>query len=991
MATDPREERIEALFHGAADLPLEERPLFLEDACRDAPELRAEVEALLETQADASEFFTDPAWKLLADSDVEQPPPESGSEAHFDPPVERLGEFRLIRKLGEGGMGVVYLAEQEPFGRLVALKVFRSDRFGPIESHSRFLQEIRAVSELRHPNIVTLFASGEKETLLYYAMEYVEGASLDEKLRRVVSREKKLPISRILKWIWRTADALDFAHQAGIIHRDVKPSNILISTEDRAMLTDFGIAKQANLPSLTRTGDFRGTPHYASPEQVKARRNRIDARTDIYSLGVTLYEAVTGRVPFAGETTDQIFHQILTAEPIPLRRLNPGLSRDIETVTMKALEKDPGRRYQTMRDFADDLERIIKGELILARPAGLGARFWKSVKRNPVTSTAVSVVLLAAVCFSGYILLVSHPKLQAEIEKTEKALGDAEKTISFLCDRVLASFEPSIVDDVAIVDAFLGRSKGYIDDELKDVPVARARVHRAFAEVYSKMTQWEQASRQFNKALELNRQHLGSDHPETLRCQFLCARNLLRRGNLGDAEPALRKYMEQAEQILEVDHADVAEATSMLSGILQQSSRAGEAVELLRAYHSRLLNSLGEDHQCTLAAMRGLAGVLWNKTDRESWEEGIRLAEQCFEKQRSLPVRDPRGTLGTMFFLSIIAGEQGDYKNCLRLRSEWVQRTRRKYGDDKEETLCSRVWLAEVIDRSGDFRKAEDEYEKVLKDCRQFLGEGDSTTALAISDLGVFLSRRGRYEDAIELQQESLDAREKACPGESSVLLSLYTLADTLRRMGRCGEAENKHLEAQKKTDIQKSRGEQGVYLSTAARIYEDLKRPKEAEREYLKAMNLEEELSSRRHSRFAVKAADYAGFLVRSGRYLEAEVLAREALKVLQGRFPKHYSRFEVESVLGAALAGQRRFKESEGHLLEAHEGLRNIPYAYYEDKGSGLASVERLVSLYESWEKPEETVRWQARLDELRATLQAVAKGTYSVLETALESGDR
>jgi len=560
MTNDPREERIEALFHEALSRPLEERSLFLEKACEDAPEIKAEVEALLESKAEAAEFFAQPPWKLLADGAVEQPPRERTVEAQTDLPVARLGEFRLVRKLGIGGMGVVYLAEQEPFGRLAALKVFRGERFGPIESQSRFRREIQAVAELRHPHIVSLYASGEEEGLLYYAMEYVKGDSLGAKLRQVAARREKIAVARILKWIKQTAVALDFAHEAGIIHRDVKPSNILISPEDQALLADFGIAKQVKLPTFTRSGEFRGTPHYASPEQVKAQRDRIDARTDVYSLGVTLYEALTGRVPFGGETTEQIFYQILNADPIPLRRLDLGISSDIETVTMKALEREPGRRYQTMAEFAADLERILEGQVILAKPAGLGARFLKSVKRNPVRSTVVGMVLLALLCFSGYIRFVSYPRLQKALNDEVAARKESEKqtrisqaVTRFLCNRVLTAFDPDISDDVAIVEKMLGRAEDFIENDLNAVPVAKARIHRGFAESYFKASRWERAFSHYATALDLSRDYLGDDHPETWRCLFQYARHLAHWGRDRDAEPVLRKYLASARPSLGED------------------------------------------------------------------------------------------------------------------------------------------------------------------------------------------------------------------------------------------------------------------------------------------------------------------------------------------------------------------------------------------------------------------------------------------------------
>ncbi len=309
-------------------------------------------------------------------------------------PCERLGDFRLLRRLGEGGTGIVFLAEQESLGRLVALKVLRPERLGSKDAEARLERESRAIGRLRHPNIVAVLAAGVGNGIRYFAMDLVPGKALDEVLQEWRTAGARPAIPTVLRWIADLARALHAAHGAGIVHRDVKPSNVRVTPDGRALLVDFGLAQDVESATLTTTGSFRGTPHYASPEQVAAKRTGIDALTDVYSLGVVLYECVGGRVPFDGETTEQVFNQILVKDPVPPRRLNPSISRDLETIIETAMEKDRERRYSSAAALAEDLEALLACRMIRARPAGPARRALKWIRRNRAASLATAVVIL---------------------------------------------------------------------------------------------------------------------------------------------------------------------------------------------------------------------------------------------------------------------------------------------------------------------------------------------------------------------------------------------------------------------------------------------------------------------------------------------------------------------------------------------------------------------------------------------------------------------
>ncbi len=309
-------------------------------------------------------------------------------------PERDIGGFRPLRKIGAGGMGTVYLARQASVDRMVALKVVRAGLAASGKAAERFRREARAIAQLRHPNIVAVYDTGDDDGLLYTAMEFVPGRGLDE----VLAEDRELETAQVVTWIRDVARALASAHAAGVVHRDVKPSNIRIARDGRAMLLDFGLARNLEGDTITLTGSYQGSPRYSSPEQIRAGKEPIGPATDVYSLGVTLYEALTGRAPFEGETTEQVFHEILTRDPPRPRGLNPAVSRDLETVVLCATAREPRRRYRTVQAFADDLDALLSFRPIAARPPGALELCAKWIRRNPVAA-AVGLTALVALVF----------------------------------------------------------------------------------------------------------------------------------------------------------------------------------------------------------------------------------------------------------------------------------------------------------------------------------------------------------------------------------------------------------------------------------------------------------------------------------------------------------------------------------------------------------------------------------------------------------------
>jgi serine/threonine protein kinase len=368
-------------------------------------------------------------------------------------PGERVGDFEIGREIGRGGMGVVFEARQVSLKRKVALKILATGLGLSAKAVERFRREAEAAARLHHTNIVPVYASGEANGIHYYAMELIAGPSLAEVIQHLrqpsvstsgidTPADKKSPQtaatgpfvpdlpgkgatgssasthshSEHFDWIARAiagvADGLEYAHRQGEIHRDIKPPNLLLAPDGRLSVNDFGLARLLEQPGMTLTGEFVGTPAYMSPEQITAGRAPLDQRTDIYALGATLYELLTLRRPFPGQRRDQVIAQIIQKEPAPPRALNKHVPVELETICLKAMEKDPDRRYQTAGALADDLRRYVNRFAILARRAGPITRLRKWARRHPGVAAGVMGMLILAVLAGlfAYLAITSESR-----------------------------------------------------------------------------------------------------------------------------------------------------------------------------------------------------------------------------------------------------------------------------------------------------------------------------------------------------------------------------------------------------------------------------------------------------------------------------------------------------------------------------------------------------------------------------------------------------
>ncbi|MCX8230080.1 MAG: serine/threonine-protein kinase [Planctomycetota bacterium] len=395
--------------------------------------------------ADPSPQQKSPLERLLADVQA----PDFGMQSVDVSEGATFGDYKLIKELGSGGMGTVWEAEQQSIRRRVAVKILDAGLGLRTRDMERFHREAEAGARLEHPSIVTVFELGEVDNSPFIAQELIEGGRTLDDLFTDLAIAGELPnahFRHMTELFVELADALQSAHDAGVTHRDLKPQNILITPSGEPRIADFGLAVVADGRDLARTGDFIGTPYYMSPEQAASKRMGMDHRTDIFSLGATFYEALTLARPFTGDSYPQIIKKVLVEDPAPPRSVRSQIPEDLAVICLKAMEKDADRRYPSMRDFAEDLQRFLEDRPIFASPPGWVTRTKKWVRRHPALALSGAIGGITLL-ISTWLLWDSAARIQAADVGRTQAQQDqrvaqqeqliAEKTM----DLVIAAFE----------------------------------------------------------------------------------------------------------------------------------------------------------------------------------------------------------------------------------------------------------------------------------------------------------------------------------------------------------------------------------------------------------------------------------------------------------------------------------------------------------------------------------------------------------------------
>lgn len=379
----------------------------------------------------------------------------------FVPPkVRYIGDYELLEEIARGGMGVVYKARQTSLGRIVAVKMILAGHLAEADDVKRFQSEAEAAASLAHPGIVAVHEVGLYHGRHYFSMDYIEGPNLAERVR-----DQPLPPRRAAGYVQSIAAAVHYAHGQGVLHRDLKPSNILLDASDQVHVTDFGLARRIEMGSkLTQTGQILGTPSYLAPEQAEGKRALIGPASDIYALGVILYELLTGRPPFQSDSPVETIRQVLDTEPVSPRLLNPAVPRDLETICLKCLQKEPHKRYGTAEHLGDDLRRFLAGEPITARPVGSAERAWRWCRRNPAVASLVASLLVLLM-----LLAIASPiaaAYQRELRHQAETLVNDKDGLLAENSELISNLEASVAEQKAATtesrrQADLARRRGF--------------------------------------------------------------------------------------------------------------------------------------------------------------------------------------------------------------------------------------------------------------------------------------------------------------------------------------------------------------------------------------------------------------------------------------------------------------------------------------------------------------------------------------------------
>ncbi len=793
MATPEQWPKIKEIVGAALEREPNERDAFLDQACSQNGELRAEVESLLAAHADADGLSAHP-WATTVPEATES---------------KTIGPYRLVRELGVGGMGQVWLAEQtEPVRRPVALKLIKAGMYDPAMVQ-RFQGERQSLASMDHPAIAKVFDAGATPTgQPYFVMEYVAGLPITD-----YCDHQKLGIPERLKLFIQVCEGVQHAHQKAIIHRDLKPSNILVVEVDgKAMprIIDFGLAKATAAPAqtlFTQVGAFLGTPGYMSPEQADPEVRDVDTRTDVYSLGVILYELLTGFLPFdrtawKKQRLEEVLRQLReTDPPRPSTRVSTNrdtstaraearsteprqlvtlLRGDLDWITLKALEKDRERRYGTPSELGADVERYLENRPIEARPASTAYRVRKYVRRHAV---GVGVGLGAVA------LLMAFAVTQAvELRRITRERDRADRITGFMTDMFKVSDPSEARGNSITAHEILDRSSKQIDTGLARDPELQAQMMDVMGEVYGNLGLYGRAQVLLTQAVAIRRRLLGASHPQTLSSMDDLGWTLNREGRYTEAEKLQRETLAARRRVLGPEHPDTLRSMTNLAGTLTLEGHYPEAENLQRETLDIQRRILGAEHPEVLRSMSSLA----NTASREGhYAEAEKLQRETLDIQRRVLGTEHPDTLRSMSNLGNTLAREGRYAEAEKLQQESLDLHQHILGPEHADTLAAMTDLAVSVKRQGRYPGAEKLERQALDIQRRVLGPEHPSTLMTMNNLSNTLNLEGRYADAEKLLRTTLDIKRRVLgPEHPETLRSMVNLATSMMHEGHYADAE---------------------------------------------------------------------------------------------------------------------------------------------------------------------------------------------------------
>ena len=828
-------EQVKEIFEACLECAPERRDAFLDKACAENATLRLEVASLISAYGRSDGLSVHP-W--------------TGEFLEEGEPDRVIGQYRLIRKIGEGGMGQVWLAEQaEPLKRLVALKLIHGGIFDPALLR-RFQAERQSLASMDHPTIAKVFDAGATEAgQPYFVMEYVPGEPIT-----TYCDARKLTLPQQLELFIQACEGVQHAHQKAIIHRDLKPANILVvDVDDRPMprIIDFGLAKVIrqfadDTNPATRAEGFVGTPGYMSPEQ--AGSSDIDTRTDVYSLGVVLYELLTGQLPFDATKLKQLpFYEILrqVMEQDPLRpsfraaenteiaissaekrrsdpkKLAAQLRGDLDWITMKALEKDRTRRYGTPSELGKDVRRYLDQVPVEARPGNLSYRIAKYVRRHRF---GVATIAVLAMLLPAFAILQS-----IELRRIARERDRAGRITEFITEMFKVSNPGEERGNQITAREILDKASGNIQTGLQQDPEMQAQMMMVMGKVYDNLGLYPQADSLLRRAtdirrstlgaenfdtaasmgalawtlghegrypeaealqrqvLEIQKRKLGAENPDTVSTMADLAVILADEGHYPEAEKLQCQALDLRRRILTPDDPNIAASLENLGTVLQMEAHYPEAEKLDKEAIAIRSRVLGPDHPDTIATMNNLANVLFFEG---RYSEAEKLDEEVLEERRKVFGAENPLTLKTMNNLANVLHREHREAEAEKLCRETLEIQKRVLGPEHPETLMSMNNLTAILSKESKYAEAEQIGREVLEIRRRVLGPEHPLTLRAMSNLADSLTKLGNWSDAEKLLRQALDIQRRILgPDHPDTALSTYNLACVIAHQGKSTEA----------------------------------------------------------------------------------------------------------------------------------------------------------------------------------------------------------